>query len=392
MMDKYEEYKKRYLKLINIDPSYDQKGGYTVIKPLGKGHSGQAYVVEIDDKEFVLKKQKTSEEMYNNKSTTNPIIRELDFYDWIKTLDESNAKFFCKIKKFDMAECDFNFVPIRGSLPDDILKSKYCAEFIMEKKDGTVNSTYNELDNSEILSVFVQLCYTICLMHKNGYYHMDAKLDNIFWEYTNDSVIRLGKFGKIKSHGKHFGLIDYGNVINAKFSKTDFEKKLKIFVDPQTTNIMLGADIYNLIDYLLLDITNVCDQIEKDKIGFSPKDILLILKHFKREYSKKYLKVQSFCQKKLMFDADYLKSIEKFLESDGEYERFKKDFHMRAIAYEMIQIMHIFYQKNFYQILYDLFKVKITNSHKIDKSHLITIKKYHNKLSKIIKYIMTHFF
>lgn len=76
---------------------------------------------------------------------------------------------------------------------------------------------------------------------------------------------------------------------------------------------------------------------------------------------------------------------------DMSYEDFKKDFLLRLLAYEFIQIYHIFYKEVFYTLLSNYFNTKIQNNFIINSDHIIFIKKNQNNKSIIIKYVLNIF-
>lgn len=341
----------------------------------------------MNGNKYVLKRQKISEEMYKDKSTKNPIMRELELYKWIDTLNKSDSMFFASLEHFELKTCEFNFIPIRGKLSDEVLNSNYCAEFIISKKDGIVDNIYNDMTNDEITSCFVQCLYALYLMHKDGFYYMDTKSDNVFWNHTNYDTIKLGKLGKIKTFGKQYGLIDYGNIINMKFDRNNIEDIF--FSDPKKRKLFLGNDIYLLVDYLLLNIMNVCQFIENDKIGFNRRDILKILKYIFKYNKEKYINVMNFCKDILKISDIY--DLDEFLKSDEKYEVFTKDFLLRGYAYEVIQMFHIKYKDTFYNILNKLYNVNIENNFVFDKDVLIKIKKNRHHIKKIISlFVISH--
>lgn len=278
-----------YRQLCQYNGSLGQHGGsYKIIKEIGKGQTGQAYLIKMNNKKYILKKQGISETNYNNDTTKNPINRELIFYEWINKLNKKKQKFFVKLYSYKKYVCDFDFIPIRS---DEKITNKYCVEYIIGYKDGTLDDILFKTSlQKQIISYFVQTLYALYMMAKANYYHMDAKLDNITYKKTNKKYIILETFGKIKSYGKHISLIDYGNIYSATFEQNTFEQK-------HFNKLMLNSDLYLLIDYFLLNMANVCGQIEIQKIAIRTKELFDIIRIIK--YSNEYKKVTNFINDEL---------------------------------------------------------------------------------------------
>ena len=95
---------------------------YKIIKELNKGYSGIAYLIEKDDKKYVLKRQKLlpKEVKLNYKYS---IWREIDFNKFVNKLPILKQKYFMKMYDYKINKCNYQHKP-KYVDPDFIKKHK----------------------------------------------------------------------------------------------------------------------------------------------------------------------------------------------------------------------------------------------------------------------------
>jgi serine/threonine protein kinase len=378
------DYIKKYIKYKNkmcVALKRCQYGGslfcdMKIIKKIGKGNFGQVYLVKINEKNFILKRQKITTEDYlsNPNDITIFINVELDFYKWIKTIDEQDKFFFMEMYEFRRYECDFEFIPIMGPINTELSNSKYCQDTIVSLKDGTVINIINDLLKEEIISIFIQIVHAIYLMHKNGYYHCDTKIDNIGYTITHEKYITIGT-NKIKSYRKIACLMDYGSVISDKN-----KKKINSKYDEQLEmQELYNIDLWNIIDSLLLNNTNI--YIQMGNLGFSAENILRIIILLENEIIDEILS--------LMTDYLMLPNMNLFSIFIYEHKASKIKYEnkiQKTLLYEFLQILSIVRYDIFIKCLNDIFGIEIKPAKRLFvREEIMTIKKSHNDMKKIIE-------
>lgn len=340
-----------------------------IIKSLGRGNSGETFLIELNNKEYAMKRQKIVEEDLLN------INYELDFYKWIEKLNNDDKNFFMNLYFYrKYGDCNFDFKPMRGELNEKYKTSKLCFDMIIDIKEGTVDKIIDTLTKEQIMSAFIQTVYAIYLMHKSGYYHFDTKTDNISYNKTTNKNVKIGKFGEINTYGYLFGVIDYGNIMHNKFELDVFDKKM---LDSRK---VINGDLSLLIDYILFNDIKLYSQIEKDKIGFKPKEVYDMIKLFPKE---KYNNAIKFIDKKMK-----VPYITEFMTIS--IEEIKKEPNYRSLLYEIMQILQIKYPNSYHKIVENYFGMKLKKlDYFINKKDMLYIKKNQHKLKKIIKKFMT---
>jgi broad specificity phosphatase PhoE len=157
-----------------------------IIKSLGKGANGETFLIEYDNKQYALKKQKIID---NEKKLFDD---EISFFNWIDNLNENNKIFFMKLHHYRLDNnCNFNFAPSRGTIDDEHKNSNLCFDMILELKKDTLNKIINNLSKEQIISAFIQMTFAVSLMQKAGYYHFDAKTDNIAYNETKNEKVKI---------------------------------------------------------------------------------------------------------------------------------------------------------------------------------------------------------
>ena len=74
-----------------------------VIKELGTGMYATTYLVELDGKQYALKKQKILEGN-RNRSSRSITWREMFFYEYVNKMPPDTQKFFCKLFGFKIED------------------------------------------------------------------------------------------------------------------------------------------------------------------------------------------------------------------------------------------------------------------------------------------------
>jgi len=84
------KYKTKYLKLKNMNNQIGSGKNIfdkiKIINKIGSGFQGETYLVKIDNRELILKRQKITYDEYINDTFNNQIYREIEFYKWINKL------------------------------------------------------------------------------------------------------------------------------------------------------------------------------------------------------------------------------------------------------------------------------------------------------------------
>jgi broad specificity phosphatase PhoE len=357
----------QYLNLINLENFWNK---LKIIKSLGRGNSGETFLIELNRKEYAMKRQKIVEE---DMPYINAVI---DFFKWIEQLNNDDKIFFMNLHFYRIYnDCDFDFKPMRGELDEKYKTSRLCFDMIIDIKDGTVDKIIDNFTTEQIMSAFLQATYAIYLMHNSGYYHFDTKTDNISYNKTTSKKINIGKFGEINTFGYLFGFIDYDNIMHNKFGLDAFDKKM---LDSMR---VINGDLSNLIDYVLFNNIKLYSQIEKSKINFKPKEIYDMIKLFSKE---KYNNVIKFISK-------YIKEpyVTEFLTIP--IDEIKKEPNYRSLLYEIMQILQIKYPNSYHKIVEDYFGMKLKKlNYFVSKKDMLYIKKNQHKLKKILKKFISY--
>jgi hypothetical protein len=211
---------------------------YKIIEVIGTGNQATTYKIQIGKKYYALRREKIFKseaiklkEIFKNKNTLentdNHFYRQIYFNNFINTINKNH---FITLYKYKINKCNFtqNLLDFTKNNPNllkrynDLLKSKYCIDIIMDLKDGIIYDILSKLSSNQIYSLIIQCIYALHLMHSNGFYHTDINESNIMYKKTTLKTIKI--FGlKIPTFGYLYSIIDYEEVISTKFKLSDNE-------------------------------------------------------------------------------------------------------------------------------------------------------------------------
>jgi serine/threonine protein kinase len=221
---------------------------YTIIKELGYGMIGTIYLVKKDGKKYVMKIEKIDKKDIR-KNLKSYVWREIDFAEKVANLYPDQ---FMQLIEYDIIpKCkhdqkystlfeDFGTVgsKIERNLKR-VAKSEYCIRKIYSYVDSVF---YNiSLTQEAFYSLITQLAYAIHIMHSNGYTHNDLHTNNIGIKYTKRKYVKIFDY-KIPTFGYQIQILDYGTVLNKKYSLRG-----KDFLNRSNKNIHTSNLKYELI-------------------------------------------------------------------------------------------------------------------------------------------------
>jgi broad specificity phosphatase PhoE len=334
-------------------------------KIIGSGVFGKTYEIAIDalakwnkNTNIVMKRRTITIDEMKNEDTTFQINRMIDFFKLLNVLSPDDIKFFIRLYAYRK----YNE------------QKEYLIDMILERKQGTVYEIIESLTKNQIMTVFIQSLYALYIMNTYGYYHCDAKSDNICYSEISDTYLLLGKFGKIQTHGYQISLIDYDNVLNDKFVLDAVDKKIL------TDNVNHNVDLWNLIDSILLRNTLIYNKIKTGKKGIKPKELMDLIKLF---FSVQYNKETAILEKTY----DNLDELRNVIRSDS-FEEFKK---YKTSGYEVLQWFQILFPSKYIDIIEKYFNIKLQhgeyNIDFIDNDLLVFIKLNGKDMKKIINHV-----
>ena len=360
---KYIKYKTKYLKLKNMN---NQIGSgkkifdkIKIINKIGSGFQGETYLVKIDNKELILKRQKITYDEYINNTFDNQIYREIEFYKWINKLGK-NKIFFMKMISYRKNHCDEDIILKNNFVSEKLKNSKYCLELILEKKDYTINNNINLLNNIDLFNGFIQCLNILRLMHKSGWIHTDTKADNIAFSLMhNGSNITIKNYGKIIT-SYIFSLIDYGSILNKNvvYDDLNLNKFIKVNID---------YDLYFLIEYFLLNNYELYNKIENWQ--HKTNNIYNIIK---------------LVDKKI-FDNIISLLNDFFYNVDLDILEYKNNMFFRILGWEFLQILQIKNNSYFYEIINEYYKISIKPKNIINLEIIFSIKQNYQKYKNIFQ-------
>ncbi|XP_051747592.1 uncharacterized protein LOC127511109 [Ctenopharyngodon idella] len=149
-----------------------KKHEYTIIKELGQGISGRAFLVKNPDEDSLVVKEINyrDNKNFNLEAAKNEI-------DILKNLHHGYIVGY--EGSFEDRESGFFYIV-----------SEYCAGGDLFKKMQTNRGYFEE---QQILDWLVQICLALQYLHNNNVLHRDIKPQNVF--LTEDGYINLGDFG-----------------------------------------------------------------------------------------------------------------------------------------------------------------------------------------------------
>lgn len=276
---------------------------YEIIKNLGSGMFGDTYLVKYNNKEYAMKIENIIEEEIN-KDLSSPIWREIEFAttmhkecpNHIMKLYEYDIIENCKHKHKKQYKNDFlyNLENVNNKIYyKNKMNSKYCSRMIYSLVDTTMENIVKELYKKpqEVwYSLFIQYFYVMYCLYKKGYTHNDIHFGNIGIIYTTHKTIKVFKEYKIPTYGLQLVLIDYGRVLNEKytFTKQYFNKleketyKYNRLYEPAMliqTYISKHPDYLKVLDHLYntnphVDLHTNILSIINSKIGININDMI----------------------------------------------------------------------------------------------------------------------
>eukprot|EP01060_Flectonema_neradi_P015408 TRINITY_DN2200_c0_g2_i3.p1 TRINITY_DN2200_c0_g2~~TRINITY_DN2200_c0_g2_i3.p1 ORF type:complete len:339 (+),score=34.19 TRINITY_DN2200_c0_g2_i3:53-1069(+) len=150
----------------SINPDLASRG-YRIVKPLGSGSFGDAWVVQSEGKMLAAKLSKGDRGRYIEKEIS--ILRCLDHPNITKYVSSfETSESVCVVMEYAKA----------GDIADRIT-------WQIQQKEMFPEST--------ILNWFLQILMAVRYLHKKGVTHRDLKSANVF--ITSDNVVKLGDFG-----------------------------------------------------------------------------------------------------------------------------------------------------------------------------------------------------
>jgi len=360
---KYIKYKTKYLKLKNMNNQIGSGKNIfdkiKIINKIGSGFQGETYLVKIDNRELILKRQKITYDEYINDTFNNQIYREIEFYKWINKL-KKNKIFFMKMISYRKIHCDEDIILKNNFVSEKLKNSKYCLELILEKKDYTLNNDYDLLSKTDLLNGFIQCLNILRLMHKSGWIHTDTKCDNIAFSLIhNRKDITIKNYGKITT-SYIFSLIDYGSILNKNvvYDDVSLNNFLKVNID---------YDLYFLIEYFLLNNYELYNKIENWQ--HKTNNISNIIKLVDKKYFDNVIS--------LLKDFSY--------NIDLDILEDKNNMFFRILGWEFLQILQIKHNSYFYEIINEYYKINIKPNNIIDLKVIFTIKQNYQKYKNIFE-------
>lgn len=210
-MDKYPHYINIYKKDI---PEYE------IIKMIGKGAYGTTYLVQKDDKKFIMKKISLT------KSKIADILLEVQA---LKKISKSNN---CKTRDYNTSSLCLidDFVDYKTQ--EYVIVMNYLENAITLSSLLTHNKVLNKkLSLDEIIFVMSRLISQLDHLHTNGIVHNDIKPDNIIIQYVDNEI-------------KNVLFIDFG-VSCIKICR------------PSGTIIYLAPELYRIINHTPESVLNI---------------------------------------------------------------------------------------------------------------------------------------
>jgi len=267
-----------------------------ILKKLGAGMIGTVYLVKYENKKYALKIQKILEDV-KIQNYKHLVWREIDFYNYINTLNLYEQLFFSKLYDYRIIDnCEhIQIRPFKKNFLSN--NSNTCLELLTEYKGNTTLLEYltkKSLNISQTYSIIIQICNIVYIAYKGGYSHNDLdNFNNIMINPTKlINFIFLNK--EIPFYGIILSAIDYGSVFHKKFiKKRDNYKK---FIDElflKDRKKYLFNEIYDLIMRFLLNKEKYLKLECKNRWEYGFKMIINKNYHFYVDIKNKYTKIYS---------------------------------------------------------------------------------------------------
>ena len=354
-----------------VDHNWDS---VNIIDKLGSGYYGTTYKVSINDHNtyYALKRQGISKEVYDTSlSSLYQVNIEIKFYDWISKLDSNDRKFFMQMYCYRRFECTFdsNASIIKNN------SNKFCQDTLLELKGISLTQKINKLNNHQFLSIFCQIIYALSLMHNSKYHHRDIKSGNICILSIPDKRIKIG-YKKINSYGVHASLIDYGTVVREDLYPLDISKGT---IDIQK---YIDIDLWGAIDSILLNNTFIYIQIDRSRTCILPNEVFEIIKGVYNVSPKIYMKIYAN-----LSESGYQLDDTSIINNAGHYNDIKKNHMIKAILYEFLQRLQIYYPEEFTSAINAYFEKHIILSNIIDYELIKRVVECNSNMYEIINII-----
>lgn len=268
---------------------------YQIIKELGKGYKGIAWLIKQNNQLLVLKRQKI---LPNELNKDSPIKRELNFFNFINQLPSEEQQYFSKMKSYKTFKCN----DFKNYQSDDQRRtqSNLCVDIIMTYQgDSTMNLILsNNFSVNEFKNFIKTLIIIIKILQKYQYSHDDLSYNNISYKIINNQY--------------HYYLIDYGTVFNIK------DKAKPKFQTFKEKNIKNNGDFVMVILYLILNDNAIKYAHYKKNLSIHKLQWWEIIILIKNKYPNHFNKILQF------FDFSLPNIINQELDFDNDYHiKFK---------------------------------------------------------------------
>jgi len=263
---------------------------YKLDNIINHGYEAVIYKIKIKGKYYTLRRQKIEESTYKilknfkklnkfknddlldliipvNQVNDDNVILNIYFNTFINTIDTNH---FTILYKYNIGESNF-IMPITDIEKNNekLLKNvnrfnslKYCIDTITDLKDGVLSDIMTNLNKKQVYSLIIQISYALHLMHINNYIHGDPYSKNICYKKTKLKKIKILNLD-IPTYGYIFSLIDYGIIVNYKFTQRSIDKFIFNYTPSKDFMFFLMYGIFNIwlndnkqLYYLIIKIQN----------------------------------------------------------------------------------------------------------------------------------------
>ncbi len=229
----------------------------TIGKKIGVGTFGTTYLAQYKNKTYALKIENilySGHKWIDKVNYKYQLYRELDLYNFINTLNKEDQLFFRKCYSYKVDNnSDYHIQerPINtAEIFKDVDESKWCVKMLLEYKEGITLKKFlleNKLNEKLLLSILIQICKIMLILHNAGYSHGDLHPENIIINKTNKKTFNFMD-KKINYNGYQLSAIDYGFVMHKKFGiKYNYLDKLFITNIDKFIFSQMHIYIYNII-------------------------------------------------------------------------------------------------------------------------------------------------